>query len=128
MILLGNQLKSFKIQWETMLRELKWVGLVKQCVPAQSLQACPALWPRGPEPARLLCPWGFSRQEFWSGGHALLQDIFLTQGSNQHLFFLLNWQVRSLSPAPSGKPSETDQQLNSVHGLLDITFFLKSQN
>ena len=25
---------------------------------------------------------GFSRQEYWSGLHALLQDIFLTQGSN----------------------------------------------
>ena len=26
---------------------------------------------------RLLCPWGFSRQEYWSGFHALLQGIFL---------------------------------------------------
>ena len=24
-------------------------------------------WPRGLEPARLLCPWGFSRPEYWSG-------------------------------------------------------------
>ena len=32
---------------------------------------------------RLLCPWGFSRQEYWSG--CLLQGIFLTQGSNLHL-------------------------------------------
>ena len=23
--------------------------------------------PHGPQPARLLCPWGFSRQEYWSG-------------------------------------------------------------
>ena len=23
--------------------------------------------PYGPQPARLLCPWGFSRQEYWSG-------------------------------------------------------------
>ena len=25
------------------------------------------LWPCGLQPARLLCPWGFSRQEHWSG-------------------------------------------------------------
>ena len=28
---------------------------------------CPNLWPHGPWPARLLCPWRFSRQEYWSG-------------------------------------------------------------
>ena len=28
---------------------------------------------------------GFSRQEYWSGGHFLLQGIFLTQGSNPGL-------------------------------------------
>ena len=28
---------------------------------------------RGLQPARLLCPWGFSRQEYWRGHHALLQ-------------------------------------------------------
>ena len=26
-----------------------------------------SLWPSGPQPARLLCPWGFSRQEYCSG-------------------------------------------------------------
>ena len=26
-----------------------------------------SLWPHGLLPARLLCPWGFSRQEYWSG-------------------------------------------------------------
>ena len=26
-----------------------------------------SLWPHGLEPSRLLCPWGFSRQEYWSG-------------------------------------------------------------
>ena len=25
------------------------------------------VWPHGLQPARLLCPWGFSRQEYWSG-------------------------------------------------------------
>ena len=26
-----------------------------------------SLWAHRPEPARLLCPWGFSMQEYWSG-------------------------------------------------------------
>ena len=37
---------------------------------------------------------GFSRQDYWSVGcHALLQGIFLTQGSNLYLLGLLHWQV-----------------------------------
>ena len=31
---------------------------------------------------RLLCPWGCSRQEYWSGLHSVFQGIFLTRGSN----------------------------------------------
>ena len=26
-----------------------------------------SLWPHGLQPTRLICPWGFSRQEYWSG-------------------------------------------------------------
>ena len=36
----------------------------------------------GLQPATVLCPLGFSRQEHWVGCHALLQGIFATQGSN----------------------------------------------
>ena len=39
-----------------------------------------SLWPRGLEPTRLLCPWGFSRQEYWSGLPCPPQGIFPTQG------------------------------------------------
>ena len=39
--------------------------------------------PRGPQPARLLCPQGF-RQEYWSGLPCSSQ-IFPTQGSNSGL-------------------------------------------
>ena len=35
--------------------------------------------------------------------HALLQGIFLTQGSNPRLLQLLHWQAGSLPLAPSGK-------------------------
>ena len=44
---------------------------------------------------------GFSRQEYWSGLHALLQGIFLTQGLN---FCLGHWQADSLSSESPGKP------------------------
>ena len=39
----------------------------------------------------------FSRQEYWSGLHFLLQGIFPTQGSNLHLWCLLHWHVCVLS-------------------------------
>ena len=48
-------------------------------------QSCLTLWPHGLQPARLLCPWGSSRQEYWSGLPALLQGIFPTQGLNPGL-------------------------------------------
>ena len=62
---------------------------------AHSLQSCPAIWDpmdctppgssvRGILQARIL-EW-----------HALLQGIFLTQGSNPHLLHLLHWQAGSL--------------------------------
>ena len=38
----------------------------------------------------------FSRQEYWSGLHFLLQGIFPTQGSNLHPLCFLHWQVDSL--------------------------------
>ena len=33
-----------------------------------------------------------SRQEYWSGCHAFLQGIFLTQGSNPHFLYLLHYR------------------------------------
>ena len=38
------------------------------------------------------------------GCHFLLQGIFLIQGLNPHLLYLLHWQVGSLPLEPSGKP------------------------
>ena len=39
----------------------------------------------------------FSRQEYWSGFHALLQGIIPTQGLNPHILHLLHWQVGSFT-------------------------------
>ena len=40
------------------------------------------MWPCGPQPTRLLCPWDASGKNTGMGWHALLQGIFPTQGSN----------------------------------------------
>ena len=73
------------------------------CVRAQS---CPTLCdPHALEPARLLCPWDSSGKSTGVGCHALLQKIFLTQGSNLHFLCLLHWQGGSLRLAPLRRPS-----------------------
>ena len=50
----------------------------------------------------------FSRQEYWSGLHFLLQAIFLTQGSNPYLLHLLHWETGSLPLTPPGKSRGQD--------------------
>ena len=49
----------------------------------------------------------FSRQEYWSGYHSLLQGIFLAQGLNPHL---LHWQADSLPSEPPGRPLEQTKE------------------
>ena len=51
-----------------------------------------SLWPHGPYPARLLCPWNSPGKNTGVGCHALLQGIFPTQGSNPHLLWLLHYR------------------------------------
>ena len=57
-----------------------------------SLRVClvtsDSLRPRGLQPARLLCPWDSPGKNTGVGCHALLQGIFLTQGSNLYLLCL----------------------------------------
>ena len=64
--------------------------------------------------SRLLCPLAFSRQEYWSGCHTLLQEIFLTWGSNPCPFGLLHLQAGSLPLAPPGNIYEFISGLYSV--------------
>ena len=64
-----------------------------------------SLWPHGLQPARLFCPWDSPGKNTGVDCHALLQGIFLTQGSNPCLLWLLHWQVGSLPLAPPGDPS-----------------------
>ena len=50
----------------------------------------------------LLCSWDSPSKNTRVGCHALLEGIFLTQGSNPHLLRLLPWQVGSLPLVPPG--------------------------
>ena len=81
----------------------------------KSLQSCPILCnptdcsPQAPPSI------GFSSKNTGVGCHVLLQEIFPTQGSNQHLLHLLHWQAGSLSLAPPGKLSgKLNLSLNSI--------------
>ena len=52
-----------------------------------------SLHPCGLQPARLLCPWDSSGKNTGVGCPALLQRVFLIEGSIPHLLHLLLWQV-----------------------------------
>ena len=71
---------------------------------AKSLQSCPTLCDPMDVAHQAPLSLEFSREEYWSGCHFLLQGIFLTQGSNWCLLQLLHWQTGSLPLAPPGKP------------------------
>ena len=80
---------------------------------------------RGLQPTRLLCPWGFYRQNTGVGSHFLLPGIFPTQGS--YLCFL-RLQVASLHQAtrealtrPVGKfKTGTEKQINRLKCLINL--------
>ena len=58
------------------------------CVCSITSVVSDSLRPNEPLPTRLLCPWNFAIKNIKMGCHALLQGIFLTQGSNPCLVSL----------------------------------------
>ena len=73
---------------------------VHACVCAKLLQLSNSvtLWPIACQAPLSI---GFSRQEYWSVCHTLLQGIFLTQGSNSGPLTLLS---RFFTLVPPGRP------------------------
>ena len=61
-----------------------------------------SLRPHGLQPTRLLCPWGFSRQEYWSGLPCPLPGDLPDPGIEPRTPSL---QADSLPSEPPGKPS-----------------------
>src|SRR5574341_1318545 len=62
--------------------------------------------PHRRQPARLPGPWNSPGKNTAVGCHFLLQGIFLSQGSNLGLLYLLHWQAGSLPSEPHGKPKK----------------------
>ena len=58
------------------------------------------------EPTRLLCSWDSPGKDTGGGGHALLQGLFLTQGSNLHALLAGGF----FTTEPAGKPCITRAQ------------------
>ena len=74
------------------------------CVRASVCVFSHGLWP-----SRLLCSQGSPGRNTGVGSHSLLQESFLTQGSNLSVLHLLCWQVDSLPRVPPGKPHHHTQ-------------------
>ena len=66
-----------------------------------------SLWPRGLQPARLLCPWDSPGKKTGVNCHDLLQGIFLAQRWNPRLI---------LSPALTGRFSTTSTAWEALKG------------
>ena len=101
-----------KPQESTGKAEARSSSLKCMCVHAKSPQPGLTRWDTRLSPTSLLCPWDFPDKNTGVGCHPLLQGIFLTQGSNQHLLHLL-WQACSLPLAPSGKSPPVWGQLSN---------------
>ena len=72
---------------------------------AKSFQSRPTLRnPMNCSPPSSSVQWDSPGKSTGVGCHALLQEIFPTQGSNLRLLRLLHWQVDSLPRAPPAKP------------------------
>ena len=59
----------------------------------------------GLAPTRLLCPWSFPGKDIRVSCHFLLQGMFLIQGLNPRLFYLLHWYADSLPLSHLGSPT-----------------------
>ena len=79
----------------------RYVGAVCVCVCVSHSIVSNFFWPHGLEPARLLCPWGFSRKEYWSGLPFPSPGELPNPGIKPRSFTL---QADSLSSEPPGKP------------------------
>ena len=75
-----------------------------------------SLQPHGLQPARLLCPWGFSRQEYWSGLPCPPPGDLSNPGMEPRF---PSMQVDSLPSDPPGKPMSTGVgSLSLLQGIL----------
>ena len=98
-------------------------GMVQACEPSQE-RACVCHLSRvglfvTPQTVarRAPHPWDSPGKNTGGGCHALLQGIFLTQGSNLHLLHLLQWQADSLPLESPGPPSSAEFLTKTLDGI-----------
>ena len=77
-----------------------------------------SLQPHRLQPARLLCPWGFSRQEGWSGLPCPPSEDLPNPGTKPSSPAL---QADSLPTDPPGKPKNTGVFIISQIGIHNFT-------
>ena len=70
-----------------------------------------SLWPHGLYPTKLLCPWGFSRQEYWSGLPCRPPGDLTNSGIEPRSPAL---QADSLPSEPPWKPKNTGVNILSL--------------
>ena len=91
-------------------------------------QLCPALCdPKEHSPSRLLCPWGFSRQEPGMCRHVLLPGVVPTQGLNLSLLCLLALAGGFFTTEPAGKPLPSLANKNAACPVLHGDSFFQTQ-
>ena len=71
---------------------------------AKSLLSCPTLQPCGLWATRFLCPWGFFRQEYWSGLWCPPPGGLPDSGITPVPYIYLHWQPGSLPLVPPPSP------------------------
>ena len=104
---LGHFWLLVKIQEKNKWKSCCWVILLSDslCVLCLVAQACPNLWgPMHCSPPLILCPWGFSRQEYWSGLPCCPPGDLPNPGIKPRSS---TFQADSLPTEPPGKPKNT---------------------
>ena len=91
------------------------VYCIMYCVVLSHSVVTNSLWHHGLQPVRLLCPWGFSRQEYWTGLPCpLLWDLPNPRIKPRSRTL----QADSLPSEPPGKPKDTGEgSLSLLQGI-----------
>ena len=88
-------------------------GSINACVCAKSLQSCPALWdPMDCSPPGSSVHGNSPGKNTGVGSHALLQEIFTTQGSNSCLLWFLHCRPTLCPWSQWGSPYKCIHQLS----------------
>ena len=104
--------------------------MMKYCAVLSCSVVSDSLQPHGLQPSRLLCPWEFSRQEYWSGLLCPPPGDLPNPGTEPRSPTL---QVDSLPSEPPGKPDEIlfrhkyNEIMRFVETWMDLEIFILNE-